>query len=223
MTSWVYLKELFFLTEPWFILALFLFVFVLLYRHKQFSGFRLTLASFFSGLFIFLVFAAARTKLMFYLIPILPFEVMAVAAGSLFLFKVVQWRYKKEIFAAVSVVMFLIAIVSTSLQIFYFQAPYSYPHATDEREIGKFIKQNYRGHAIYSFDWKAYETINYYSGGYKPNIQLVGKEDLKIGFKPPYFLIMPRAYLSNKNQPGLDLLYEGRFLVLWEAVDKSAR
>ena len=198
-------------------------MFILIYRHKKSEGLNLALASFFAGVFIFLVFALDRTKLMFYLIPILPFEVMAVAAGSLFLFKAVGWRYKKEIFIILGTAAFLVAITSTSLQIFYFQAPYVYPHAADEREIGKIIKQSYRGQAIYSFDWKAYETINYYSGGYKSNIQLVGKEDLKIGFKPPYFMIMPRVYLSNREQPGLDLLYEGKFLVLWEAEDKGAK
>lgn len=220
VTSWDYLKELFFLTEPWFILVFFLLVFLWLYRRREFSGFRLALASFFSGIFIFFVFAAARTKLLFYLIPILPFEAMAVSAASLFLFKAVGWRHKKNIFALIGTFAFLIAIVSISLQVFYFQAPYAYPHAIDEREIGKLIKQRYGGHAIYSFDWKAYETIYYYSGGHKPNIQLVGKEDLKIGFKPPYFIIMPKTYLSNKKQTGLNLLYEGKYLVLLEAEQK---
>lgn len=218
VTSWDYLKELFFLTEPWFILVFLLLALILLYRHKEFSGFRLAMASFFSGFFIFLVFAAARTKLMFYLIPLLPFMAVTVSAAALFLFKVVRWKYKKEIFTAVGAVAFLIAIVSTSLQIFYFQAPYAYPYAADEREIGKLIKQHYAEHKIYSFDWKSYETINYYSGGYKPNIQLVSKKDLQTGFKPPYFLIMPRAYLTNKDQPGLLLRYEGKYLVLWEAI-----
>lgn len=222
VTNWDYLKHFLFLNEPWFMLAIVVGVLLIVYHHKQFPEFRLAVASFLSGTFIFLAFALAKTKLMFYLIPILPFEAVAIAAGTLFLFHAAAWQYKKEIFVAVGSIAFLAAVVSTSAQLFYFRAPYSYAYADDEREVGKLIKQYDRGHALYSFDWRAYETIYYYSG--RKHIELVEQEQLKTGFSPPYFLIMPRPYLRNREQTGLALRYEGRYLVLLEAgVPESAK
>jgi 4-amino-4-deoxy-L-arabinose transferase-like glycosyltransferase len=212
VTIWDYLKHFIFLNEPWFILSFAVVVLLLIYRREQSSGFRLALAAFFSALFIFLAFAVAKTKLMSYLVPILPFEAIAVAAGAFFALRAAPWRYKKEIFSVIGSVAFFIAVVSTSLQLFYFRIPYSYEFADDEREIGKLIKQYDRGHTIYSFDWRNYETIYYYSG--KKRIDLIEKEQLKTGFPPPYFIIMPRPYLRNENQPGLQVLYKGQFLVL---------
>ena len=214
-TTWDYLKHFLLLNEPWFILVFIITALLFFYRVDKNAAYRLSVASFLSGIFIFFVFSAAKTKLIFYLVPVLAFEAVAVAAGAFFLFTAVAWRRKQAVFTAVFSIAFFIAITSTLLQLFYFRAPYAYPHADDEREIGKIIKSYDNGHALYSFDWKAYETIYFYSG--KNEIKLVDKEDLKNGFQPPYFIIMPRLYLRNENQPGLAVRYKGRYLVLLEA------
>lgn len=215
VTNWDYLKHLLFLNEPWFFLLLPFLALLVFYRAKQATGFRLAWASILSGLFIFLVFAVAKTKLMFYLVPIFPFEAIFVAAAALFIYRVWGGKLKKEIFVVAGSLLFSMALVSTSLQLFYFRNPYSYSFADEEREIGKLVREYDRGYKVYSLDWKNYETIYYYSG--KNRIELVEKEQLKTGFPPPYFLIMPRPYLKNKDQPGVTVRYEGNFLVLLEA------
>lgn len=213
-TNWDYFKHFLFLNEPWFFLIFVVLGFLLVYRSRKMAEWRASFASILSGAFIFFVFAVAKTKLMFYLVPVLPFEALSIASGSLFIFRSSFWHYKKEIFAVLGAAVFLFGAASTSYQLFYSNMPYSYPFIYDEREIGRIIKQFDRGHKLYSFDWLAHDTIYYYSG--KGYIQSISRDDLKTGFPPPYFMIMPRPYFAKEDQPGVKVLYKGKFLVLLE-------
>ncbi|MBI2640372.1 MAG: glycosyltransferase family 39 protein [Candidatus Sungbacteria bacterium] len=214
ITNWDYLKHLLILNEPWFLLFLATGAFLVLYRKKQFPGFQLALASFISALFIFFIFAVAKTKLIFYLIPAFPFEAISLAAAALFLYHLAPGRYKKSVVVACGMALALGA-ASTSYQIFLSNVPYSYLWAAEEKQIGELIREGERGHKLYSFDWKAYDTIYYYSG--RSYIELVEKDDLKTGFPPPYFLIMPKPYFKNTEQPGIRVRFMGNYLVLLEA------
>ena len=217
VTTLDYLYHLGILNEPWFFLSLLLAAVIFLNYKKQFAGYQLAVASFLSGILIFLVFAVARTKLIFYLVPILPFEAIFIASATLYLRSL--WRKSERFFKIIGSVALLIGIVSTLLQLFYFKAPYAYSFAEDEREIGKLIKNNDNGHRIYSFGWKAYETIYYYSG--KNNIELVSKEELTRGLPIPYFLLMPSTYLPAKEQPGTKVLFAGDQISLIEVFKRN--
>lgn len=210
-----YLWHFFILNEPWFLL---LFVLIPLMaraaRRARREGYKAALFSFLAGAFIFLAFALARTKLMFYLVPALPFEAAAIAASALALFRSVGWRHKRRVFLAAGSVAFFVAAISTALQIFYFRAPYAYPFADDERAIGALIKERRAPEKIYAFDWKAYDTIYYYSG--KKSIELVSQEDLARGFPVPYYIIFPRAYLPAAERPGTAVRFTGPYLTLVE-------
>ena len=154
---------------------------------------------------------------MFYLIPILPFEAVFISAGTRFLWSAIRRRYKKAIFTAAASALFAFAIASTSLQLFYFVEPYAYRYAQDEREIGKYIKAHDKGHGFYAFDWRAYETLYYYSG--KQKIEWVSEEEFAKGFPVPYFIIFTTRYAPREGQQGIAVRYEGDFLVLAEVFE----
>lgn len=224
VTNYDYLKHFILLNEPWFVLVLILIPLILAYyRVRKFSSleYRLAIASFSAALFIFLAYAMAKTKLIFYLIPVFPFEAIAVSAGALFLFRVFPGRRKKLILITAGSAAFMLAAVSTSYQLFYSPIPYSYPFVYDERDIGQIIKIRNKGHTLYSLDWRAYDTIYYYSG--QSSIKPVDRDNLKVGFPPPYFLIMPRPYFKNTEQPGVKTLFAGKYLVLLEANPEEIR
>lgn len=213
-TNGDYLWHFFILNEPWFALGFILFALVLWYRHKRFPGSEAALASFLSALFIFFAFAAAKTKLVFYLIPLFPFEAVAIACAGLFVFRSAEWKDKRRIFLIAGSIAFCAAAVSAALQIFYFRAPYAYEFADDERAIGRLIKESDKEQKIYAFDWKAYDAIYYY-GGVK-SIVPVSQEDLSRGFPVPYYLIFPRRYLPAAERPGTVVKFAGKYLLLVE-------
>lgn len=214
VTNWDYLWHFFVLNEPWFLLGFVLCALLLFYRHKRILGSDGALASFLSVLAIFSAFAVAKTKLVFYLIPMFPFQAVAIACAGLFVFRNAEWRDKRKIFLAAGSIAFLAAGVSTALQIFYFRAPYAYSFADDERAIGVLIRESGKEQRIYAFDWKAYDTIYYY-GGVK-DIVPVSQEELARGFPVPYYLIFPRAYLPAGGQPGTTVRFTGKYLALVE-------
>ncbi|MBI2054678.1 MAG: glycosyltransferase family 39 protein [Candidatus Sungbacteria bacterium] len=221
VTTFDYLKHLLILNEPWFILTIILGGVTIFYSPRLFSC-RAAAASLLSVLFIFFVFILARTKLMFYLVPILPFEALFIAASAFYLWQNTRWRQKKKFLIGCGSVMFLIAAVSTAAQLFYYRAPYSYSYAGEERAIGNIIKERMAGHSIYSYDWKSYETIYFYSEQTN-RIQLVSREELERGFPMPYFLIIPRLYLPSSYQPGTSVLYRGPNLALVEVSKKASK
>lgn len=219
VTTFDYLKHLFILNEPWFILMIILWGVIIFYSSRLFS-YRAAVASLLSILLIFFAFALARSKLMFYLIPILPFEALFVASSVFYLWQNPQWQRKKELLMGYGSVVFLIAAVSTSVQLFYYRVPYSYSYADEERAIGNIIKERTAGHSIYSYDWRSYETIYFYSEQTN-RIQLVSREELGRGFPMPYFLIIPQLYLPSNYQPGTSVLYRGPNLALVEVSKKA--
>ncbi|QQG45483.1 MAG: glycosyltransferase family 39 protein [Candidatus Sungiibacteriota bacterium] len=216
VTTRSYLKQLLLLNEPWFLAAIGGGLWIFWRRLGQLPERRLALASLFSALFIFITFAISRTKLIFYLIPLFPFEGMLVSSlGGVWYRSIRQSITGRYAVVAVFAALLLLGALSTYYQLFISNVPYSYPYAKEEKEIGLFIKKNDQGHALYSFDWSSFDTIYYYSG--RKYIERVERESLKMGFRPPYFLIMPRPYLKNTAQPGLTIPFSGQYLVLLEA------
>lgn len=214
VTNWDYLKHLLILNEPWFIITIVVALLIFVFRRRKSSEFYCAVASIFAAIFIGLVFGIAKTKLVFYLVPLLPFEAIAIASGILFLYRSSRLKTTRSIWVSLMILAAIGGILSTTYQIFISNIPYSYPWVREEKYVGELIRENYRGHALYSFDWRAYDTIYYYSG--QNRIQLVEKEDLKNGFSPPYFMIMPRPYLKNTKQDNIKVIFAGTYLVLLE-------
>ena len=164
--------------------------------------------------FIFVLFTLARTHLGPYIMPAFPFFAISIAVGYHYLASV--WHaYRYWLGAGISVC--ILGGIALCVYLMPAEVP---PYSFDEREIGRIYKsQNLINTPLYMFDWKAVETVDYYSGtqakALDPNII-----DGKVLHGPFYLAIDPigvNYFFTPPNtplSPGLALLYVGRSFAL---------
>lgn len=216
--SFYYITQLFNLVEPWFVVFWSVVVagFIVGWRDIRLNNkilFPLTLTA-----FIFLVFQVAQTKLLYYLVPLLPLASITIAV---FGYLIWSWLGKSgKIVGTLLITLIIgIALYATVLQSF-FPKERSWSLKTlrsslndvaeDEKSIGEKIRSSQL--PVYLFDWPHQPTLGYYADISK--ITLVG-EDTSIK-KPAYIIVPTNSLLTGEiSIKGGEVLFQGDFLTLF--------
>jgi 4-amino-4-deoxy-L-arabinose transferase-like glycosyltransferase len=215
VTIFHYIKYLFFLVEPWFLLFLILAAWQgARYRKKIKEYPAPMLASFLSFIFIFTIFAVSKTKLFYYLEPIYPFMAIFIALSAADLTGELKMEKKKII--SVAGIILALGFFNSVWQVFNLREGFSgeYAVADEERKAGLEILTD-RRLAVYSLDWYWLETLSYY-GERKVNMlpePFIGEE--------PFYLIVPaglfKTYLPSKEfRQRANAVMEGKIISLYE-------
>jgi 4-amino-4-deoxy-L-arabinose transferase-like glycosyltransferase len=224
------LGQLFVVSQPWFLIFAFLGAgFILKYRSKIFQH-KFEFFTLAAALFVLIIFHIPRTILLYYFIPMFPFVAMFV--GSIFK-KLLEWR--PNLCAVLISLIFILGFANTFLTIFldqdrdFFLQPLPkmsrYMLSEEERVVGEKIKGS--DIPFYSYKWKFFPTIIYYS-----NAKEIFIADNGGKIAPPFFLLVPRPLFKDtkslpfKNLDGeldWDLLYAGQAAMLFrvEAVSRD--
>ncbi|TSC89607.1 MAG: glycosyl transferase family protein [Parcubacteria group bacterium Gr01-1014_3] len=210
---WFYFKNLFYQSEPWFLVLILLAVYMAIFDRKNITRSRPEVAIFLSAAFVFILFSLSKTKLVYYLVPIYPLASIFIAISL----DRIKSRLGSPGFGLGVVGLSLIALVLTSVQIFFpiYFDKVIYPKgviskyflAEEERVIGKKIT----GEAmpVYAYAWPYRDTLVYYSGGREIwNFE----NDTKI--QRPSFILIPAPIFKAFKIDKSEVIYHGSLGVL---------
>lgn len=145
--------------------------------------------------FIFLTFAVARTKLLFYLVPIYPFMALSIALTAEKLYERLRDASQRELFAAACMVLIGIGL-ARSLYYEFSPANDIKASAEDERHIGQILAAAPADAPIRALGYLYWETIQYYSNGKK-----ITSADIGAPGPEHFFLIIPSDMLEQYPFP----------------------
>lgn len=219
ITVWNYIRFLFMLVEPWmvvFVLALIWFVaaaFTELRRNK--TSFRAAFAMLALSVFIFTVFAIAKTKLFYYLEPLYPYLAIFLAIVFSLMYRSLPKNWLKKISIGFLTLLMLAGVANVIWQSFYYRAGVAEDVfvAQEEKAIGQKIATSSPSEPAYTYLWTWKETLPFYAN--KPVPDLPNPAPLE-----PYYLIVP-AQLFQIYQPSPQFqnnsqkLFTGRYLELY--------
>lgn len=173
---------------PWTILTILILItaFILLNKKVEIIK-RKTLAPLFSFMFFVIIFSFAKTRLIPYILPSLPFLALFITESSENLFL----KFKKEkllpfFFIPLTLLggYYSLVTLSEKYEPLYFE----------EKEIGITLKSaNIYKDPIYLLDFSYVESFKYYS---KADVEIIKLEDKEKTIDSPFFMIIP-TYMSK--------------------------
>ena len=158
---------------------------------------RSALASASAAVFIFLVFALARTKLFYYFEPLEPFLAIFIAAPGLLIYESLKSPGGKKNLLIVFGALLIFGLANTYWQVFETRHGFTneFPVADEEKKVGQYLAERESEQKIYVYGWSYLETLRYYSGGRK--VIPIDKINYATA---PFFLVMPTE-LAGLYQP----------------------
>src|SRR3989338_7668815 len=167
MQPWYYFfQTIFKTTQPWFVVFIILvavFIWITHFSVRKYPAEYLSLLSFVS---IFLIFQLSQTKLLYYLVPVIPFMAMFIASAGDSIVKYFNLEFARVYYFS----FFIIGFVMSMLLAFdpkprnafgWPMAGFSkHVVAEEERAMGGFTKKHHL--PVYMDGWNLHETLRYY-------------------------------------------------------------
>lgn len=181
--------------------------------------FRGIIVPFVFSFFIVVTFTSARTHLGPYILPAFPFFAMSIAMSWYYLSTLLP-KYR-NLFAGLMV----LPIIAGAAFCVYLMPAKVPPYTYDERAIGQIYKDQKTKAPLYTLDWLATETINYYGDTHAQPLNPVVVSGQT--FKGPFYISvtpMGASYffsaVDSPKYPGMKLLYIGTtFAFIYAAQD----
>lgn len=210
-----YLIGLWKYNTPWTILTILLIITAFILRDKRSEIIRTkTLAPLFSFLFFIIIFTFAKTRLIPYILPSLPFLALFITESSENIFSI----YKKEkLFPVFFIPLTLLGgyysldTLSKKYEPVYFE----------EKDIGLTLsKANLYKDPVYLLDFNYVESLKYYG---QTDIEIIKLENNQKKIEPPFFIIIPtymsRYFVNEKGEPNEDInksiiMYSNKYFYL---------
>ena len=169
------------------------------------------------AIFIYAIFNFSHTKLVYYIVPILPF--IALSCGYI-LYEWLQYLYNKNksLMWLALIILTLAGLANTIYVAFHFQKNLSVNKqiATEEKQVGLILLEKPRAENIYAYQYLYWDTIKYYSR--RRLISLMQEDQI---LDKPFFLLMSRAIRESSSFPEelekhFSTLFQGIAVVLLE-------
>lgn len=219
ITTFGYIKYLFYVLEPWIIVFPIAVVLFFWRLKKNPLESKTALSSLFIVIFLFSFFAISRTKLFNYLMPLYPFLAIFLAEmGTLFynsLKTVTQKDWLKVSFATLAI----IGIINLLWQKVYLRhgITLEYQIAEEEKKVGLYLKNHPTPKHTFFFKWIWPETIRYYS---EREIGNISEGDPMEAYGQ--FIIVPYGLWTQESPPQAEftarsrLIYRGNTIEMYE-------
>lgn len=159
--SFLYLKTLWHYNVPWTYTILALLGLVAASKFWKEDGYKINKglwASFFSALFIILLFSFFRTHLSTYILPAFPFLAIFIAFAVFDL--AAAFKISEKFFVLVCIPLLAVGAIYSLKTVGTLVTPLHY----QERDAGLVLHRLSRGVPVYVLDWPFLETLSYYGG-----------------------------------------------------------